>query len=104
MTNLNSIKVVQISFPNTNQLLNLSHGEILNTNTINYKTLKPITGGLFCAKIFGSIKDNECLCGYYKGIQFLNKLCPKCHTTVTSMYTRRRRLGHIKLVSHVIHP
>ena len=100
---LNKIKGIQISFPDTKQLKKLSYGEITNTNTINYKTLKPILGGLFCARIFGSIKDYECLCGYCKGVQFINKTCPKCKIKITSIYARRRHIGHISLAIPVIH-
>lgn len=100
---LNKIKGIQIAFPDAKQIKKLSYGEVMNTNTINYKTLKPILGGLFCARIFGSIKDYECLCGYCKGVQFINKTCPKCKIRITSIYARRRHIGHIKLSVPIVH-
>ncbi len=79
-------------------------GEVLNSKTVNYKTLKPEIGGLFCEKIFGPIKDFECSCGTKK-IEFKgkSKFCPDCDIEFTASRVRRYRLGFIKLSSQVTH-
>ncbi|NPB06965.1 MAG: DNA-directed RNA polymerase subunit beta' [Aquificae bacterium] len=80
-----------------------SHGEVKRPETLNYRTLKPEKDGLFCAKIFGPMKDYECLCGKYKGKRFEGKICEKCGVEVTSSYVRRQRFGHIELAAPVVH-
>ncbi|NPA32331.1 MAG: DNA-directed RNA polymerase subunit beta', partial [Aquificae bacterium] len=80
-----------------------SHGEVKRPETLNYRTLKPEKEGLFCARIFGPIKDYECLCGKYRGKRYEGKICEKCGVEVTSSYVRRQRFGHIELAAPVVH-
>lgn len=80
-----------------------SYGEVKKPETINYRTFKPEREGLFCAKIFGPIKDYECLCGKYKRMKFRNVVCEKCGVEVTLSKVRRERMGHIDLASPVAH-
>jgi DNA-directed RNA polymerase, beta' subunit len=80
-----------------------SHGEVKKPETINYRTLKPERDGLFCAKIFGPIRDYECLCGKYKKMRYKGIKCEKCGVEVTSSKVRRSRMGHIELVTPVAH-
>src|SRR4030088_1086170 len=79
------------------------HGEIKKAETINYRTFKPERDGLFCARIFGPIKDYECLCGKYKRMKFRGITCEKCGVEVTLTKVRRERMGHIELASPVAH-
>ena len=72
-----------------------SHGEVKKPETINYRTLKPERDGLFCAKIFGPVRDYECLCGKYKKMRYRGVICEKCGVEVTSSKSRRSRMGHI---------
>jgi DNA-directed RNA polymerase subunit beta' len=81
----------------------LVHGEIKKPETINYRTFKPERDGLFCARIFGPIKDYECLCGKYKRMKFRGITCEKCGVEVTLTKVRRERMGHIELASPVAH-
>lgn len=80
-----------------------SHGEVKRPETLNYRTLKPEKDGLFCARIFGPIKDYECLCGKYKGKRYEGTICDRCGVEVTKAYVRRERFGHIELASPVSH-
>ena len=80
-----------------------SYGEVRLPETINYRTFKPEPGGLFCAKIFGPIKDYECLCGKYKRVKHRNIICEKCGVEVTAERVRRERMGHISLACPVAH-
>src|SRR5688500_15886834 len=80
-----------------------SYGEVKKPETINYRTFKPERDGLFCAKIFGPIKDYECLCGKYKRMKYRGVICEKCGVEVTQTKVRRERLGHIELASPVAH-
>ncbi len=80
-----------------------SFGEVKKPETINYRTFKPERDGLFCAKIFGPIKDYECLCGKYKRMKFRGVVCEKCGVEVTQSKVRRERMGHIELASPVAH-
>lgn len=80
-----------------------SHGEVKKPETINYRTLKPERDGLFCAKIFGPVRDYECLCGKYKKMRYRGVICEKCGVEVTSSKSRRSRMGHIELVTPVAH-
>ncbi|MCI7364325.1 MAG: DNA-directed RNA polymerase subunit beta' [Campylobacter lanienae] len=80
-----------------------SHGEVKKPETINYRTLKPERDGLFCAKIFGPIRDYECLCGKYKKMRYKGIKCEKCGVEITSSKVRRSRMGHIELVTPVAH-
>ena len=74
-----------------------SYGEVKKPETINYRTFKPERDGLFCAKIFGPIKDYECLCGKYKRLKHRGVVCEKCGVEVTLTKVRRERMGHIEL-------
>jgi DNA-directed RNA polymerase subunit beta' len=80
-----------------------SFGEVKKPETINYRTFKPEKDGLFCARIFGPIKDYECLCGKYKRMKFKGIICEKCGVEVTLTKVRRERMGHIELASPVAH-
>jgi len=80
-----------------------SYGEVKKPETINYRTFKPERDGLFCAKIFGPIKDNECLCGKYKRLKHRGVICEKCGVEVTTSRVRRERMGHIELACPVAH-
>jgi DNA-directed RNA polymerase subunit beta' len=80
-----------------------SFGEVKKPETINYRTFKPERDGLFCAKIFGPIKDYECLCGKYKRLKHRGVVCEKCGVEVTLAKVRRERMGHIELASPVAH-
>ena len=81
----------------------LVHGEIKKPETINYRTFKPERDGLFCARIFGPVKDYECLCGKYKRMKYKGIVCEKCGVEVTVQKVRRDRMGHIELASPVAH-
>ena len=85
------------------KVLSWSYGEVKKPETINYRTLKPERDGLFCAKIFGPIRDYECLCGKYKKMRYKGIKCEKCGVEVTSTKVRRSRMGHIELVAPVAH-
>ena len=80
-----------------------SYGEIKKPETINYRTFKPERDGLFCARIFGPVKDYECLCGKYKRMKFKGVICEKCGVEVTLSRVRRERMGHIELAAPVAH-
>src|ERR671925_133971 len=80
-----------------------SYGEVKKPETINYRTFKPERGGLFCAKIFGPVKDYECLCGKYKRLKHRGITCEKCGVEVISSKVRRERMAHIELASPVAH-
>ena len=80
-----------------------SYGEVRLPETINYRTFKPEPGGLFCAKIFGPVKDYECICGKYKRMKYRNIICEKCNVEVTVERVRRERMGHINLACPVAH-
>jgi len=80
-----------------------SNGEVKKPETINYRTFKPERDGLFCAKIFGPIKDYECLCGRYKRMKHRGVICEKCGVEVIQSKVRRERMGHIKLAAPVAH-
>ncbi len=80
-----------------------SFGEVKKPETINYRTFKPEREGLFCAKIFGPVKDYECLCGKYKRMKHRGIICEKCGVEVTLAKVRRERMGHIELASPVAH-
>ena len=99
-TSFDQIKI-QIASPE--QIRSWSYGEIKKPETINYRTFKPERDGLFCARIFGPIKDYECLCGKYKRMKFRGIICEKCGVEVTLAKVRRERMGHIELASPVAH-
>jgi len=93
----------QLKLASPERILSWSCGEVKKPETINYRTLKPERDGLFCAKIFGPVKDYECICGKYKKMRYKGYVCEKCGVEVTSSKVRRHRMGHIELVSPVAH-
>ena len=94
---------VRISIASPERILSWSYGEIKKPETINYRTFKPERDGLFCSRIFGPIKDYECLCGKYKRMKFKGIICEKCGVEVTKKDVRRERMGHIQLAAPVAH-
>ena len=93
----------QLKLASPEKILSWSSGEVKKPETINYRTLKPERDGLFCAKIFGPVKDYECICGKYKKMRYKGIVCEKCGVEVTSSKVRRHRMGHIDLVAPVAH-
>ncbi len=93
----------QIRLASPEKIKSWSYGEVKKPETINYRTLKPERDGLFCAKIFGPVRDYECLCGKYKKMRYKGIKCEKCGVEVTSTKVRRSRMGHIELVTPVAH-
>ena len=94
---------IQIAIASPEQIRSWSFGEIKKPETINYRTFKPERDGLFCARIFGPIKDYECLCGKYKRMKYKGIVCEKCGVEVTVSKVRRERMGHIELAAPVAH-
>ncbi|MGO9983622.1 MAG: DNA-directed RNA polymerase subunit beta' [Rhodomicrobium sp.] len=94
---------IRISIASPEKILSWSYGEIIKPETINYRTFKPERDGLFCARIFGPIKDYECLCGKYKRMKYKGIICEKCSVEVTLSRVRRERMGHIELAAPVAH-
>ncbi len=94
---------VTISLASPESILENSHGEVTQPETINYRTYKPEMGGLFCERIFGPVKDWECHCGKYKRIRYKGIICDRCGVEVTEKKVRRERMGHIELVVPVAH-
>ncbi len=94
---------IRISLASPERVLSWSYGEIKKPETINYRTFKPERDGLFCARIFGPIKDYECLCGKYKRMKYKGVTCEKCGVEVTLQKVRRERMGHIELAAPVAH-
>ena len=94
---------IKITLASPEKIKSWSFGEIKKPETINYRTFKPEKDGLFCARIFGPIKDYECLCGKYKRMKFRGIICEKCGVEVTRSNVRRDRMGHITLASPVAH-
>jgi DNA-directed RNA polymerase subunit beta' len=94
---------IRIALASPDMIRSWSFGEVKKPETINYRTFKPERDGLFCAKIFGPIKDYECLCGKYKRLKHRGVVCEKCGVEVTQTKVRRERMGHIELASPVAH-
>ncbi|MFO0388696.1 MAG: DNA-directed RNA polymerase subunit beta' [Alphaproteobacteria bacterium] len=94
---------IKISIASPEKIHSWSFGEVKKPETINYRTFKPERDGLFCARIFGPIKDYECLCGKYKRMKYRGIVCEKCGVEVTTSKVRRERMGHIELASPVAH-
>ncbi|SLN77397.1 DNA-directed RNA polymerase subunit beta' [Roseisalinus antarcticus] len=94
---------IKVSLASPERILSWSFGEIKKPETINYRTFKPERDGLFCARIFGPIKDYECLCGKYKRMKYRGVVCEKCGVEVTLQKVRRERMGHIELAAPVAH-
>ena len=95
--------VIRIRLASPEKIRSWSFGEVKKPETINYRTFKPERDGLFCAKIFGPVKDYECLCGKYKRLKHRGVICEKCGVEVTLSKVRRERMGHIDLASPVAH-
>ena len=94
---------IKIGLASPEKILNWSYGEVKKPETINYRTLKPEKDGLFCERIFGTVKDWECHCGKYKKIRYKGVICDRCGVEVTKSSVRRERMGHIKLAAPVSH-
>jgi DNA-directed RNA polymerase subunit beta' len=94
---------IKISIASPRQIRAWSHGEIKKPDTINYRTIKPESGGLFCSKIFGPVNDYECLCGKYKRPKYKGTVCERCGVEIISSKVRRERMAHIELATPVVH-
>jgi len=94
---------IRIKLASPETIRSWSYGEVKKPETINYRTFKPERDGLFCSKIFGPVKDYECLCGKYKRLKHRGVVCEKCGVEVTQAKVRRERMGHIDLASPVAH-
>ena len=94
---------IKIGLASSEKIRSWSFGEVRKPETINYRTFKPEREGLFCAKIFGPVKDYECLCGKYKRLKHRGVVCEKCGVEVTLSRFRRERMGHIELATPVAH-
>ena len=99
----NGFTKISIGLASPDEIMQLSSGEVLKPETINYRTYKPERDGLFCERIFGPTKDYECHCGKYKRIRYKGIVCERCGVEVTEKKVRRERMGHIKLVVPVAH-
>jgi len=99
----NEFDAIRISLTSPEKVRSWSFGEVKKPETINYRTFKPERDGLFCAKIFGPVKDYECLCGKYKRLKHRGVVCEKCGVEVTQTKVRRERMGHINLATPVAH-
>ncbi len=102
-TNIRNLKEIQISIASPESVREWSYGEVKKPETINYRTFKPERDGLFCAKIFGPVKDYECNCGKYKRMKHRGIVCEKCGVEVIASKVRRERMGHIELAAPVSH-
>jgi DNA-directed RNA polymerase subunit beta' len=100
---ISSFSKITISLASPERILEMSSGEVLKPETINYRTYKPERDGLFCERIFGPVKDWECHCGKYKRIRYKGIICDRCGVEVTEKKVRRERTGHIQLVVPVAH-
>ncbi|SVC28216.1 uncharacterized protein METZ01_LOCUS281070, partial [marine metagenome] len=100
---IESFDAIRIGLASPEMIRSWSFGEVKKPETINYRTFKPERDGLFCAKIFGPIKDYECLCGKYKRLKHRGVVCEKCGVEVTQTKVRRDRMAHIELASPVAH-
>ena len=103
VANPQSFDDIRISIASPEKIRSWSFGEVTRPETINYRTFKPEKDGLFCSKIFGPVKDYECLCGKYKRMKYRGITCEKCGVEVTLSKVRRERMGHIELASPVTH-
>jgi DNA-directed RNA polymerase subunit beta' len=101
--NTDEFDAIRISLASPDMIRSWSYGEVKKPETINYRTFKPERDGLFCAKIFGPVKDYECLCGKYKRLKHRGVVCEKCGVEVTLAKVRRERMGHIELASPAAH-
>jgi len=103
LPNEEEFEAITIGLASPDKIRSWSYGEVKKPETINYRTFKPERDGLFCAKIFGPVKDYECLCGKYKRLKHRGVICEKCGVEVTLSKVRRERMGHIELASVVAH-
>ena len=103
LTSAKQFDEIGITIASPERIASWSFGEVKKPETINYRTFKPERDGLFCARIFGPIKDYECLCGKYKRMKFRGVICEKCNVEVTTAKVRRERMGHIDLAAPVAH-
>ena len=103
VVDVSDFDAIRISIASPDKISSWSYGEVTKPETINYRTFKPERDGLFCARIFGPIKDYECLCGKYKRIKYKGIVCEKCGVEVTSSKVRRVRMGHVDLAAPVSH-
>src|SRR5690606_5243185 len=101
--NADEIDAIRIGLASPEMIRSWSFGEVKKPENINYRTFNPERDGLFCARIFGPIKDYECLCGKYKRLKHRGVICEKCGVEVTQAKVRRERMGHIELASPVAH-
>ncbi len=99
----NEFSSIKIGLASPEAIREWSYGEVTKPETINYRTLKPETGGLFCERIFGPMKDWECHCGKYKRVRYKGKVCERCGVEITRSKVRRERMGHIELAAPVSH-
>ena len=99
----NEFSSIKIGLASPESIREWSYGEVTKPETINYRTLKPETGGLFCERIFGPMKDWECHCGKYKRVRYKGKVCERCGVEITRSKVRRERMGHIELAAPVSH-
>ena len=103
ITQENNFDSIKITLASPEKIKSWSYGEIKKPETINYRTFRPEKDGLFCSRIFGPVKDYECLCGKYKRMKFRGIICEKCGVEVTKSNVRRERMGHIDLACPVAH-
>src|SRR5207248_1614248 len=103
MLEVNDFNAIRISLASPEAIRSWSYGEVTKPETINYRTLKPEHGGLFCERIFGPSRDWECYCGKYKRIRFKGIVCDKCGVEVARSKVRRERMGHIELAAPTSH-
>ena len=96
-------KYLKVGLASPEEILSWSHGEVTKHETINYRTLKPDPDGLFCERIFGPTKDNQCACGKSRRNTDKGRICEKCGVEITESRVRRERMGHIQLASPVVH-
>ncbi|MBW9133704.1 DNA-directed RNA polymerase subunit beta', partial [Paraburkholderia ginsengiterrae] len=102
-TKTEEFDAIKIALASPDMIRSWSFGEVKKPETINYRTFKPERDGLFCARIFGPVKDYECLCGKYKRLKHRGVICEKCGVEVTQTKVRRERMGHIELASPTAH-
>ena len=103
VSNVQQFDILRINVASPEQIRSWSYGEVTKPETINYRTFKPEKEGLFCARIFGPVKDYECLCGKYKRMKYRGIVCEKCGVEVTTSRVRRERMGHVDLAAPVAH-
>jgi DNA-directed RNA polymerase subunit beta' len=100
---LDDCRAVRLGLASPEDVLAWSHGEVQKAETINYRTGRPVPGGLFCERIFGPEKDWECACGKYRGLRYRGTTCERCQVVVNHSRVRRKRMGHIELAAPVVH-